>query len=142
MADISLKEAKFGDKPKAALTETDVLFELFLPLLCEMHETQLAHLRKKLLFLVGGDEMRCWSLSGGEKPWVKRAKSNNKCDTKITIGQDLVNQVIQGREPDIEKAIDNGLISFEGDISALKDFEFVLADAQSVLQTFGKNTTA
>lgn len=115
-------------------TESDVLFELFLPLLCEQHATQLAHFSGNVVFCVSASTKRYWNLQGKKKPFIQRGNIES-ADATITVDEELIKEVVQGREPNLQSALQNGRISFQGNLDIIRNLEFALQDAKNALQT-------
>ncbi len=113
----------------ATLTEADVLFELFLPLLCETRAVALEQFRGAVQFHLRSTPPRAWYIKGGKRPWLQRGVLKT-ADMVVTLTEELVAQLVQGREPDLEKALADGHIGMHGNLKVLRSFELTMADAQ------------
>lgn len=115
------------------LTEADVLFELFLPMLCESKAEAMAHFKGEIYFFMRAEEPRSWTLKGGKKPWLKRGPGERLPDVVVTVTEDLVRDLVQGREPDLEEAVRDGRLGMKGNIEILQAFDMTLADVKRAL---------
>ncbi|MFO0722539.1 MAG: SCP2 sterol-binding domain-containing protein [Myxococcota bacterium] len=123
------------------LTEADILFELFVPMLCESRAAAMKHWKGLVQFYLRvpeGEEPRVWHLSGGEKPWLKRGPSAKTPDVKVTVTQDLVEQLIRGEEPDLVQAGREGRLGVQGSLKVLESLELTLDDAKGIVGTLMK----
>jgi hypothetical protein len=101
------------DPPK--LSEVDVLFDLFLPMLCEARAEDLERFAGGIEFRLQEDPSRCWSLKGGGRPWVRRGPLGWDGPTlKVSVATALVKALVLGQEPDLGQARGRGELTVEG----------------------------
>lgn len=123
-------------KPK--LTEADILFELFLPMMCTERHQALALFKGKVeLHMFGGETHRVWNLTGGKPPWIQRGEIDG-ANLTVEIHADLVKAIVHGEEPDLEAAADQGLVRVGGDPKILKSLDFSLQEATGLVGTMLK----
>ena len=107
------------------LTELDVFFELFLPSLCESKPQEIRQYKHLVGLQVRGQKEKTWTLKGGPGPNIERGLPQHP-DLLIEFSPNLVCDLVQGKEPDLEKALKNQEIEFAGKEQALADLEFIL----------------
>lgn len=120
------------DKPK--LSEADILFELFLPMLCAERHQALAVFKGKIVLHMTGDAPRSWNVTGGKAPWVQRGALDSP-DVEISFAPDIVQGIVRGAEPDIEAALAGGGIEIKGDAKVLKSFQMTMEEAKGIVGT-------
>jgi hypothetical protein len=121
----------------AVLTEADVLFELFLPMLCESRAQALERFKGTIEFEMTGPTPRVWNLKGGKRPWVNRGAVPD-ADVKVTISETLVKDLVLGRDPSLEQALTDGRLAISGKSKVLEAFDLTMADATGMLGTLLK----
>lgn len=118
------------------LTEADVLFELFLPMLCESRADALTHFKSQVQFYLRSTPPRAWVLKGGARPWLTRGElPEGQAGLVVTVSEELVKQLVQGREPDLVLALQQGALGIKGELKVLEALDLTLGEARSVLQT-------
>lgn len=120
------------------LTEADVLFELFLPLFCESKAEALAHFKGEVYFVMRSTPPRDWTMKGGAPPFVKRGKGTREPDVEITLTEDLVSDIVLGRDVDPAQAIADGRLGLRGAVKALEALQLTFAEASSALSNMLK----
>ena len=118
-----------------SLTEADVFFELFVPLLLESKAAAMEQLHATVELRLRSTPPRIWNIRGGPRPWMSRGACPKEPDVVIVFAQDFVSAIVQGRAPAIDDAIAKGQIGVHGRIDALNALGMTLSDAQSVLTT-------
>lgn len=117
------------------LTEADVLFELFLPLLCESRAEAMAHFKGCVHFFMRAEEPRSWTVTGGAKPWLRRGMGERRPDVIVSVSEELVRDLVRGNEASLATAFADGKLAVKGDLKVLEAFEMTLADVSTALTT-------
>lgn len=117
----------------ATLTEADVLFEMFLPLLCAEHTKSMLAFAGEVLFeMPAASNSRFWTLRGGQPPWVSRGRSE-KPDAHIVIAERLVQDVVRGFDVDVNAALADGRIKASGNAQILMQLGISWGEAKRML---------
>lgn len=115
------------------LTEADVLFEMFLPLLCAEHTKAMQKFTGEVLFeMVTQPQSRFWTLRGGESPWVRRGKTA-KPDAHVVVAEALVQDVVRGVDVDMNAALADGRILASGSVEVFVKLGFSWGEARRLL---------
>lgn len=115
-----------------SLTEADVLFEMFLPLLCAEHSKAMQKFSGEVLFEMSAPQPRFWTLRGGPSPWVRRGRGEQP-DVHIIVAESLVQDVVRGLDVDMTAALADGRIVTSGNIEVLVRLGFSWDEARRVL---------
>lgn len=105
-----------------SLTPTDIFFELFLPLFLEEHRSTLLGLSDPIQLTLANTPPQHWHIIGGKGPWLQRGPSPIKAALSIQFSPQIVENVVLGKQPDIQHALQTGSISFTGNPAVLKPF--------------------
>lgn len=117
----------------ATLSEADVLFELFLPVLCQGRARALQSFKGVIEFRLTGADPRAWTLRGGDGPWVTRGAPEGGGDVRISVTPEIVAALVQGREPNMDAAVAAGEVRFDGDLKVLDGFGMMMGEVAGVL---------
>lgn len=118
----------------ASLDEADVLFELFLPLLCETRADALQRFPHQVQLELR-DTPRVWTLHGGSAPFMRRGPADGEPDVVLRVTRDLVDDLVLGRDDDLELALQTGRLAVIGNVKALAALGMTFGEAQSALST-------
>jgi hypothetical protein len=122
-----------ADVPRPKLTEADVLFELFLPLVCESKAALLEQFEGTIELHLDGDPPRSWHVRGGPRPWLQRGAAPRPPVLKVTVAEGLVKQIVQGKDPDLSAARSAGALTVEGELSLLESLGLSRAEFDRVI---------
>ncbi len=118
-------------KPK--LNEADVLFELFLPMLCTERHEALASFKSKIhLRMFGGEAERDWNLTGGAPPWIQRGAVDG-AELTLELHEEIVKAIVRGEDPDLDAAMSGGQVRVSGDMKVLRSLEMSLEEATGIV---------
>ena len=116
----------------STLTEADVLFEMFLPMLCKQHAAAMERFSGTVVFEQFGDEPRTWTLKGCKKPWVQRG-DDAKADARVSIRSDIVQAVVRGYDVDLNIALSEGSLRLNGSMHVFEELGFTWTESQTLL---------
>ena len=122
-------------KPK--LTEADILFELFLPMMCTEKHESMVHFKGKIELHMSGETPRVWNLTGGAAPYVQRGPIEG-ADLTITMTEQMVKDIVLGEDIKPEDALKSGAVTVSGDRAVLKSLQMSFEEATNLLGTMLK----
>lgn len=118
----------------AELTETDLLFELVLPLFLEQRAASMARFGGTVFLSVKSDPVRTWTLTGGEKPWLVRGH-HGTADLEVVLSPRLVGWILAGRVPDTDALLREEDFGVRGDPAMLERLDATWTEARSLIAT-------
>ncbi len=110
------------------MDEVNVFFDVMLPRLCEIRRQEMLGFRGCIVFRVRGRLPRAWTLTGGKEPWVKKG-GMPKPDALVRIDEDIVKEIVQGKAPNLEKAVLEDRLEVTGDMQVLEMFQTLMDEA-------------
>lgn len=122
----------------AELTETDILFELLLPLFLEQRALTMARFGGTVHLTVRQQPLRTWTLTGGKQPWLRRGH-HGEPDLEIVLSARMVSMILRDEVPDPAALVDGGDLGVRGDPKVLDRLEATWSDARSVIATLARD---
>ncbi len=121
------------------LSQPDLLFELVLPMLCELEAKQIAPLAGRIAFAMPSKATgkpgpptgpaRSWTLAA-KRPWISRGR-DPKAEVVVEVDEDLASELLSGTQPNLGKAFSAGRIRISGKVDVLEGFESTMQRALS-----------
>lgn len=121
----------------AELSEVDILFELLLPLFLDQRADAMARFGATVHLAVRGDPPRTWTLTGGQKPWLKRGHDGEP-DLELVFSPRLVTWVLKDEVPDGADLVAEGDLGVRGDRQVLDRLGATWTQARSLLATLAQ----